>query len=135
MDLNWEKSSESEGAMMKRILIVDDAKDIVFLFKSRLEANGFDVVTAHDGREGISKAIETTPDLILLDIQMPDLDGYTFLHNIRKLLPLRSVPIIVATSNPEMEPLFRAEGIADFLEKPTESKTLISTVRKCLAER
>ena len=61
---------------MKKILIIDDFPDNVFLLQDRLEKEGFDIVKAYQGEMGIQKAIEELPDLILLDIMMPDISGY-----------------------------------------------------------
>jgi len=60
----------------KCILVVDDEPDIVTLVKSRLEANGYEVISAYNGKDGIEKALEAQPDMILLDLMMPIMDGY-----------------------------------------------------------
>ena len=71
--------------MAKKILVIDDDPTVVKLIQSRLEANRYEVITALDGQEGLSKAVAQKPDLITLDILMPKLDGFTFVKEIKRV--------------------------------------------------
>lgn len=118
----------------KRILIIDDEPNFLELLQLRLEANGYETIEARTGREGIDKVKSEKIDLILLDIVMPDMDGYTFLHKIKADLETRSIPIIVVTGNPDMKEIFRIEGVQAVIDKPLGDNVLISEVRKALGE-
>ena len=121
--------------MKKKILIIDDTEDIAVLMQTRLEAHGYDVILASDGGEGVTKAVEYLPDLILLDICMPHVDGYTFLHNIKNVTAIKGIPIVVMTSKPQMKDLFAVEGISDFLTKPIEAPHLLEVIEKHLRKK
>jgi adenylate cyclase len=118
----------------KRILIVDDEPNFLELLKLRLEANGYDTSEAMTGREGLEKVRGEKIDLILLDIVMPDMDGYTFLHKIKADLETRSIPIIVVTGKPDMKEIFLIEGVQAIIDKPIGDNVLLKEVRKALGE-
>lgn len=84
--------------MKKKILVVDDNEQNLYLVTFLLESRGYEVITAIDGIEGIKKAIEIKPDLILLDIQLPELDGYEVTRKIKSIDELSHIPIIAVTS-------------------------------------
>jgi len=117
----------------KKILVVDDERDFVELVQVRLETNGYDVITAFDAAEALEK-VKEKPDVILLDIMMPDVDGYTLFRRLRKDCDTRSIPIIVVTAKPEMKELFQAEGVDSYLVKPVENEELLSAIRKVTGE-
>lgn len=116
----------------KKILIIDDEPEMVELMKIRLEANKFDVITASEGSEGLEKLRKEKPDLVLLDIMMPNMDGYLFAREVKKDPAIAGVPIIVVTAKPGMKYLFEAEGIKDYMVKPFESKELLDKINKYL---
>ena len=118
----------------KRILIIDDEPNFLELLKVRLEANGYDTSEAMTGREGLEKVRSEKIDLILLDIVMPDMDGYTFLHKLKADLETRSIPVIVVTGKPDMKEIFRIEGVQAVIDKPLGDNVLLSEVRKALGE-
>ncbi len=113
----------------KKILIVDDEINFVKMVQVRLEANGYDVEVAFDGEEGLEKAEEVMPDLILLDIMMPKKDGYTFLLELKKNDAMKAIPVIALTAKPGMKDMFELEGAKDYITKPFESDQLLTKIR------
>lgn len=81
-----------------RILAVDDTPENLEILRLRLEANGYEVMTAADGEEGLAKVREFKPDLILLDIMMPKLDGISVVRTLKQDASLRSIPVILVTA-------------------------------------
>lgn len=120
---------------MKKILIIDNDPQILEIMKSRLEANQYQVVLADDGEEGLVKAENERPDLIIVDIKMPKVDGYTFVRKLKRDETQRTVPVIVLTAYVNMKDLFAVEGITDYLVKPFESDQLFEKIKKCLSQR
>lgn len=122
----------------KRILVVDDEPELVKALKIRLESARYEVITAHDGEEGIMKAREENPDLIILDIMMPKMDGFTTLKELKKRCkesdkPLP--PVIVLTAKEKMQDLFAIEGVKDYVVKPFEHQDLLDRIVKLLKEK
>ena len=118
--------------MPKKILIIDDEPEIVELIGNRLRANQFDVVTAADGLQGLERAKDNRPDLIILDVGMPNMDGYTFVQEFKKIDELRSIPIIILTAKTHVQSLFKAEGIADCFLKPFDTVLLLTRINEIL---
>ena len=116
--------------MAKKILIVDDEADIVRLLQTRLEANGYEVSTAGDGRSGLERMEGDRPDLILLDVMMPRMDGFSFVKELRKQEHQQAVPIIVLTAKEMMSDIFKMEGVSDYIVKPFETEQLLATIQK-----
>ena len=117
-----------------KILIVDDELDMVDLIKTRLIANDYKVVSATDGLEGLGKASKEEPDLILLDIKMAQMDGYSMLRRLRQEEKLKSIPVIILTSYDKMKDMFEVEGVSDYVVKPFDNKDLLSRISKALRE-
>ncbi len=118
--------------MAKKILVIDDEAGVLKLIATRLEANKFVVVTAVDGAEGLEVAKREKPDLIILDIQMPKMDGYSFVRELKKISDLQSIPIIVFTAKDKMQDLFKVEGIKDYIVKPFDAEVLLAAIKKHL---
>ena len=114
--------------MKKKILIIDDDPALGLLIQSRLEAHGYDVSVASNGSEGIRKAVEVQPDLILLDVRMPHMDGWTCFHEIRKSRSGKDVPILMTTAQHKLQDMFEAEGVVGFVTKPYRAEDLIQTI-------
>ena len=89
--------------MAKKILIVDDDKEIALLLASRLKANKYEVVVAYDAVEAVAKAFKEKPDLILLDIKMPAGGGLSVMQNLRNAADTATIPVIVITAYPSQE--------------------------------
>ena len=119
----------------KKILIVDDEVMLVELLKIRLEDNGYDVTSANDGFEGLSKAIETSPDLIILDINMEGMDGYTMLKEIRKNDHIKDTKVIMLTASGKNKELFEKEGISGYITKPFDAEDFVSEVNGVLGTK
>jgi CheY-like chemotaxis protein len=116
----------------KKILVIDDNPDLVNLVKTRLAAGGYDVIGANNGIEGLEKAESEKPDLILLDIKMPQMDGHTMLRNIKRRGEMKDIPVIVLTAYNELKDLFDLEGAKDYIVKPFESQDLLLRVSRAL---
>ena len=118
--------------MAKKILVVDDEADFLRTVRLRLEAHQYHVVTASDGEEGLQKVESERPDLIVLDIRMPKMDGLTFVKQLKKNQAGRPIPVMILTAYGEMEDLFRVEGVSDYLLKPFKAEELIERIEKHL---
>lgn len=116
--------------MTKKILIIDDNPELVTILKMRLEKEGYPVVSAEDGMMGLKKAKEERPDLILLDVLMPNMDGFSFLLELRKVPELASLPVIVLTAKKMMGDLFKLEGVRDYILKPFDKDDLLAKVKR-----
>ncbi|MDI6751360.1 MAG: response regulator [bacterium] len=122
--------------MAKKILIVDDDQDIVEILKALLETEGYDVIEAFDGKEGIDKAYQHMPHLILLDIMMPVLDGWQVCQRLKACKKTSNIPITIITAKAEQEDRNRAkkEGADDYITKPFQPEDLILRVQKSIRE-
>ena len=118
----------------KKILIVDDEEDIQKLLKIRLEQEGFIVLIAGDGEEGIRLSELEMPDLIILDIMMPNIDGYSCLKEIRRIPKTKNVPILMMSGKEEekVRDLFAFQKISGYLEKPFELDNLVTKAKEIL---
>lgn len=117
--------------MSKKILVVDDKENIRVLLKDYLTAEGYVVATARDGREALAQARRETPDLVLLDIMMPEMDGYEFIRTYRKE---HAVPIILLTAKlEETDKVIGLElGADDYVTKPFGMRELMARMRAVL---
>ena len=115
---------------MKKILVIDDDLEIVELVKNRLQANHYEVLTAPDGIEGLELAKVHQPDLIVLDVMMPHMDGYTFVQEIKLIDHLRRIPIMIITAKADMQDLFVNEGVNCCLTKPFKTEVFLEKVQQ-----
>ena len=118
--------------MSKKILVVEDEPEVVKMIKSRLEANDYSVTSAFDGVEGLKQVGAEKPDLIILDVMMPKMDGFTFLKELKHKFSHQTIPVIVLTAKAEMKDLFEMEGVVDYVIKPYEAKDLLERIQKYL---
>lgn len=118
---------------MKKILIVDDEPDHIEILQRRLSVDHYNIIVAHDGDEGLKMAEKERPDLIILDVVMPNLSGHTMAHALRLVKPLQSIPIIITTGKDGIEDQFRIDNVKAFFLKPYDGKKLLQTVQKLLA--
>ncbi|MFC1666766.1 response regulator [Candidatus Omnitrophota bacterium] len=118
----------------KKILVIDDEEDIQKLLRIRLQQENFKVVLAGDGDIGVKTAEQETPDLIILDIMMPKMDGYSCLKEIRNLPKVKNVPILMLSGKEEekVRDLFAFQKIDGYIEKPFELDDLIFKIRDIL---
>ena len=118
----------------EKILIVDDEKDIVKLLEYNLKKEGFRTVTAYDGNEALEKAGREHPDLILLDVMLPEVDGLEVCKQIKKDPATRTVPVIMLTGFGDIALIIKSIqlGAFDFLEKPINTPQLKEVVASAL---
>lgn len=118
--------------MKKKILIVDDEKNLTEILALRLETNGYEVIIAYNGRDGLEKTEKENPDLILLDIMMPDMDGIDVLRRLKNNPKAGHIPVIMLTCKGESSSLLKAEnlGATDYFIKPFESEELLRAIKK-----
>jgi len=119
---------------MSKILIVDDEPELVKAIEVRLRANGYQVEIAYDGEEGVKKAGEFNPDLIILDIVMPKLNGYEVCKILKSNEETRDIPILILTASQqrELEKKCLALGAKVALMKPFETEELLLLVKQLL---
>ena len=115
----------------KRILVVDDEKGLAKIIRLNLEQDGFDVVEAYNGAQAMEKLRTTLPDLILLDVMMPDMDGFTVLKMVREI---GSIPVIMLTAKGEEDDKIKGLelGADDYVTKPVSPRELTSRIRAVL---
>lgn len=118
--------------MNKKILVIDDDPGLIKMVNSFLSAHSFDVIAATDGDEGIAKLKSEKPDLIVLDVQMPKMNGYTFVHEIKKIPTAVNIPILVLTAKQGMAEIFKVEGVKEYITKPFSMEKLLEHVKKYL---
>ncbi len=118
----------------KRILAVDDSATVLAIERAILSRGAYDVSTACDGQEGLEKAVAERPDLILMDVVMPRMDGYEACRRIREREDTRTIPIIMVTSRSELESIEAAyaSGCTDVVTKPINDLELLAKVKRCL---
>jgi CheY-like chemotaxis protein len=120
--------------MKGRILVIEDNEQNLYLVTFILEQNGYQVIQARDGREGIELAGRETPALILLDIQLPEMDGYAVAGALRSNPALADVPIVAVTSYAmvgDREKVLAA-GCTGYIEKPINPETFMGQVESYL---
>ena len=119
----------------KKILVIDDEADFRMMLRTRLEANGYEVSEAEDGIIGLEKARNTGPDLIILDIMMPKMDGYKVARLLKFDEKYRNIPIIMLTARSQQSDreIGTAVGGDAYLTKPYKSEDMLEIVAKLLA--
>lgn len=121
--------------MKRKIMIVDDERDIVLILKMALEKAGYDVVEAYDGLEALEKVKGEKPDLILLDIMMPRMDGHSVNLKLKEDPETAGIPVIVITGRGHLKELLQVRDevrIAAYLEKPFTVSMLLDKIRENL---
>lgn len=125
---------------MAKILIIDDDADIVESMRVVLESKNYDVVSASSGQEGLDKAKQENPDLIILDVMMPNMDGFEMSRAIKGDPEHKNIPILMLTAIKEKSGLdFKKEAgdetwlpVDDYCEKPLDPQELIAKIEKLL---
>ncbi len=120
--------------MKKKILVADDDAQLLELVKGRLEKNNYAVITAKDGLEALKKAQTENPDLIILDIKMARMDGYTALRRLKLEKVTKSIPVIILTGYDAMRDLFQVEDIRDYIVKPFKDEDFLLRVSRALKQ-
>ena len=119
----------------KKVLVVDDEQQLALAVKIRLQSRGYEVVTAHDGQQALTLLEREQPDLILLDVLMPVMDGYSCLREINTRLGRGKLPVIILTARDRMKDLFELEGIEDYVIKPFDHDDLLVRIDRALKRR
>ena len=120
----------------KKILLVDDSTTVLVMERMILAKYQYDVVEARDGQEGVEKAHAERPDLILMDVVMPRLNGFEAVERLRREEATRSIPVIMVTTRGELESVETgyAAGCTDYVTKPINGLELLTKVRSCLGQ-
>jgi two-component system cell cycle response regulator DivK len=123
--------------MTKRILVVEDQEDLRGVLRDLLTGSGFEVAEAADGHAGVAKAKSERPDLILMDIQLPGIDGYEAARQIKADPDLKATPIIAVSSFAMKgdEQKARASGCDEYVTKPYSPMHLLRLIRSRLGEK
>lgn len=118
------------------ILVVEDEEDIRELCRANLEYEGYEVVEAADGKEALEYLEEKVPDLILLDLMMPEVDGWEVLDRIKKKEETADVPVVLVTARHDLKSQLRGwqEQISDYLTKPFSPTALSAFVQRALGQ-
>jgi len=119
---------------MKKILVIDDLPENVFILQDRLMQEGYEVITAYDGNGGIEKAYSTLPDLILLDVMMPDISGFEVCKILVNDERTKHIPIILVTARAGAEDTKEGleAGAFDYIKKPFNKVELMARVKSAL---
>jgi two-component system, OmpR family, phosphate regulon response regulator PhoB len=121
--------------MAKRVLIVEDEEAVRELEKFILEQHGYEVMEARDGLEGLTKAEFRRPDLILLDLMMPDVSGGRMFDEMRNHPAIQDIPIVVVTGKPDAHEMFDdAIGEDNVIMKPFEADALVDRIRSHIGD-
>ena len=122
--------------MSKRILVVEDQKDDRQIIRDMLAGTGYAITEAEDGEQALAALAKERPDLILMEIQLPSMDGYEATRRIRTDPALLSIPIIAVTSYApnEEEQKARAAGCDDFVSKPYSPRLLLAKIRQYISQ-
>ncbi len=126
-----------KNPMKKRILVVDDEVAIVRVLRDRLETEGFEVLTAYDGAQGVEIATRERPDLILMDVTMPHMDGLTAAQVLRAQPETAHIPIIMLTARgqeSDEEAGYQA-GAIRYFTKPFSPRQLVHEIQVLLGEK
>lgn len=120
--------------MAKKILLVDDEPELVDMVKMRLEANNYGVITANDGQEALDRVKKEKPDLVILDLMLPKLDGYKLCGLLKKDARYTNIPIIIFTARAQESDIKLGEevGADAYITKPFEPQILLSKITELL---
>ncbi len=126
-----------EAAKKAKILIVDDTVDTVELLKKRFRADGYETAEAYDGEEGLQKVAECHPDLVVLDVMMPKLDGYAVCKRLKSNEATRHLPVLMLTAKSDISDKVKGLDIGadDYIAKPFNYKEVIARVRSLLMKK
>lgn len=121
----------------KRILVVDDEEDILNVLRFRLEANNYEVLVASDGQEGLNKARSEKPDLMILDLMLPKIDGYKVCRMLKFDEAYKAIPIIIFTARAQKkdEELGIEMGADAYISKPFEPEILLGKIKELLNKK
>ena len=119
----------------KKILVVDDEQQLALAVKIRLQSRGYQVVTAGDGRQALELIPKEKPDLVIMDVVMPVMDGYFALREINQRFGRGKIPVIILTARDRMKELFDLEGVEDYVVKPFDHDDLLVRIDRVFKRR
>ena len=122
-------------AQRPKILLVDDDVDLVTVMRGALESKAYEVIVAHNGKDGLEKAKKEKPDLVVLDIMMPVADGFVFADQFRKDPTLAKTPVLALTSFSESLGQPFAFDVSEYIRKPIKPKDLVAKVEEFLKKK
>lgn len=119
----------------KRILVVDDTADLLKSIVQVLAMEGYETMAAVNGQDAVDKVREAVPDLVITDLLMPVMDGYTLIETLKANTLWRNIPVIVFSAKPEQESKDKvlAMGAVRFIRKPGTIETILDTIHEVLA--
>jgi DNA-binding response OmpR family regulator len=122
--------------MKKTVLLVDDEEEMTRLLKIELEQEGYEIFVAHDGLEGFQRIRECSPDVIILDIMMPGMDGYEMLKILKADDATKDIPVVILTAKTQEVDIQKgnALGATLYITKPFDSDELISRINAVIEE-
>ncbi len=120
---------------MSKILVIDDEKGVCYSFKKIFSRRGYDVVTANNGIEGIEQAGKENPDLVIMDVSMPKMDGLETLQRLKSLYPNLTVIMMTAHSTSDKAISAMKYGAYDYLTKPFDNDSLITLIEKAIVDK
>jgi len=116
----------------KKILVIDDEEQLALAVKIRLQSKGYQVLSASNGRQALEVMSQDRPDLVLLDVLMPIMDGYSCLREINQRFGRGKMPVIILTARDQLKELFDLEGIEDYIIKPFDHEDLLVRIERVL---
>jgi two-component system alkaline phosphatase synthesis response regulator PhoP len=124
-------------AKKAKIMVVDDEPNIIQTLQDRLEMNDYTVISACNGKEGLDKAINEKPDIVLLDVIMPIMDGHEMLERLRKTEAGKSIAVIMLSARSQTDDIARASacGIEDYIIKPFDLSELLAKIEAILEHK
>ena len=119
---------------MRKILLVDDEEELLLYLGNILKRRDYEVISTTQGAEAIKLAKDARPNLILLDIVMPQMDGFEVLRKLREDAQTKNIPVLMLTGKGESESLFEAEelGVKDYIIKPFQTEEVLALIKKNL---
>lgn len=116
---------------MSKILVVDDSPTEIHHFKEMLESMGYEVITAENGRDGVKMAVSEQPDVVLMDIVMPDMNGFQATRQICRGAETQHIPVIIVSSkNQETDKVWgQRQGASGYITKPVDTEELVSVMK------
>jgi two-component system, OmpR family, alkaline phosphatase synthesis response regulator PhoP len=124
-------------AKKAKIMVVDDEPNIIQTLQDRLEMNEYTVISACNGKEGLDKAINEKPDVVLLDVIMPIMDGHEMLERLRKTEAGKNIAVIMLSARSQTDDIARASacGIEDYIIKPFDLSELLAKIEAILEHK
>ena len=118
----------------RKILLVDDSETVLMMEQMILKQDRYQLITARNGKEGVEKALKMRPDLILMDVVMPEMNGFEAVRCLRQQTATQSVPIVMVTTKAEAESMETGyqSGCSDYVTKPIDCTELLTKVRSIL---